>query len=168
MRTSLLVIPGIVAVLLTASAAAHDIVRRVAPDFPVASSVQIPAGSELMLVSGLLADAADPSAPPGSPERFGNTAAQARSVLGKIRQELAASGFSMADIVKMNVYVVGDPARNGAVDFMGLMGAYVEYFGTDDAALPPARTTVQVAGLPLAGALVQIEVVAARQPGHAH
>lgn len=168
MRTSLLTVAGVLTLAAVAPAASHDIVRRVAPEFPVASSVRVPAGAELVFVSGMVADAADPSAPPGTPERFGDTAAQARSVLGKIRDELRASGLSMSDIVKMTVYVAGDPARGGAVDFMGLMSAYVEYFGTDGAALPAARTTVQVPALRLPGALVEIEVIAARQPEHDH
>ena len=158
---------SLLAVLFVKPAAAHDIIRRIAPDFPIAQSVLVPAGADLVFLSGMLADAADPSAPAGSPERIGDTAAQAHSILGKIEKELAASGLAMADIVKMNVYLVGDPAKGGVMDFAGLMSAYIRYFG-DEAALPPARTTLQVAGLPVPGALVEIEVIAARPAEHAH
>jgi enamine deaminase RidA (YjgF/YER057c/UK114 family) len=53
------------------------------------------------------------------------------------------------------------------MDFDGLMQAYLKYYGpgADEKHLP-ARTTVQVAGLPLPGALVEIEVVAASHAGH--
>jgi enamine deaminase RidA (YjgF/YER057c/UK114 family) len=44
-----------------------------------------------------------------------------KSVLSKIARELADIGLSMADVVKMNVFLVGDPAKGGATDFEGLM-----------------------------------------------
>jgi enamine deaminase RidA (YjgF/YER057c/UK114 family) len=148
------------------SAAAHDIVRRANSGFPIASSVTVPAGAELVYLSGVLADAADTSAPAGSIERFGDTAAQTKSVLGKIASELDAVGLTMADVVKMNVFLVGDPRKGGGMDFEGLMHGYLQHFGTASQKNVPARTTVQVAGLPIPGALVEIEVVAARAAPH--
>ena len=68
----------------------------------------------------------------------------------------------MADVVKMNVYLVGDPRKDGMMDFEGLMKAYLRHFGTEAQKNLPARTTVQVVGLPLPGALVEIELIAAR------
>ena len=50
------------------------------------------------------------------------------------------------------------------MDFEGLMKAYLRYVGTPSQGKLPARTTVQVAALPLPGALVEIEVIAARVP----
>jgi enamine deaminase RidA (YjgF/YER057c/UK114 family) len=41
------------------------------------------------------------------------------------------------------------------------------YFGKDSGGLP-AHTTVQVAGLPVPGALVEIEVIGARTADHEH
>jgi enamine deaminase RidA (YjgF/YER057c/UK114 family) len=140
-----------------------EIVRRNVPDFPIASSVSVPATARLVFVSGTLADVTKPDAPAGSIERLGDTATQAASVLGKIEKELAASGLTMADVVKMNVFMVGDPAKGGTMDFTGLMQAYSRYFGEASRGNLPARTTVQVAALPLPGALVEIEVIAARK-----
>jgi enamine deaminase RidA (YjgF/YER057c/UK114 family) len=140
---------------------AGGIVRRHEGNFPIASSVLVPGGSRLVFVSGTIADPARPEAPADSPERLGDTEAQAASVLGKIEKELAASGLSLADVVKMNVFLVGDPARGGKMDFEGLMRAYGRHFGGTAQPNLPARTTVQVAALPLPGALVEIEVVAA-------
>jgi enamine deaminase RidA (YjgF/YER057c/UK114 family) len=145
-------------------ASAADIVRRQAGDFPIASSVRVPAGAELLFLSGTLADVVKPDAPVGSIERLGDTETQAASVLSKLEKELAASGYTFADVVKMNVFLVGDPARGGRMDFEGLMKAYSRYVGAPTQGKLPARTTVQVAGLPLPGALVEIEVVAARIP----
>ncbi len=64
----------------------------------------------------------------------------------------------------MNVFLVGDPAKGGRMDFEGLMKAYSRYVGSPSQGRLPARTTVQVAALPLPGALVEIEVIAARMP----
>ena len=146
---------------------AHDIIRHANPNVPVATSVLVPAGADLLFVSGMLADAADLSAPAGSIERLGDTAAQAKSILGKIAKELEASGFTMGDVVKMNVFLVGDPLKGGAADIEGLMKANMQVFGLRARERNlPARTTVQVEGLPVPGALVQIEVVAARHAAH--
>ena len=51
------------------------------------------------------------------------------------------------------------------MDFEGLMKAYSRHFGTATQPNLPARTTVQVVALPMPGALVEIEVVAARKTG---
>ena len=83
-------------------------------------------------------------------------------MLAKLERELQALGMTMADVVKMNVFMVGDPSKGGVMDFDGLMAAYGRHFGTATQKNLPARTTVQVAGLPLRGALVEIELIAAR------
>lgn len=156
-----------IATLATVPADAHDIVRRASSTYPIATSVSVPAGAQLLFVSGTLPGVADPSAPPGSRERIGDTSAQARSVLGKIAAELESAGLTMRDVVKLNVFLVADPKKGGAVDFAGLMSAYTTYFGKDVGGLP-ARTTVQVAGLPVPGALVEIEAIAAHTDDHTH
>ena len=143
---------------------ADEIVRRPLGDFPVSSSVRVPAGVEIVFLSGTLADVAKPDAPAGSIERLGDTETQASSVLGKLGQELAASGLTFADVVKMNVFLVGDPAKGGQMDFAGLMKAYAKFVGAPSDGKLPARTTVQVVALPIPGALVEIEVIAARVP----
>ena len=115
-------------------------------DFPIASSIVVPPSTELVFLSGTLADVVKPDAPAGSIERLGDTETQAASVLGKLARELAASGLTMADVVKMNVFLVGDPAKGGAMDFAGLMKAYSRVFGAGTQGKLPTRTTVQVVG----------------------
>lgn len=139
----------------------HGIVRREQSKLPIASSVTVPPGAELLFVGGTLADATDTDGPPGSTARLGDTAAQARSILGKIKAELEAVGYSMSDIVKIDVYLVADPHKDGSVDMLGLLSAYLAFFDKDAGGMP-VRTTVQVAGLPIPGALVQMAVTAAR------
>jgi enamine deaminase RidA (YjgF/YER057c/UK114 family) len=153
---------ALVGAIVSLPVCADDIERRAMADFPIASSVKLPGGSTLVFLSGTVADVADPKAAPGTIERFGDTATQAASVLGKLERELQAVGMSMSDVIKMNVFLVGDPRKDGVMDFDGLMKAYLRHFGTDAQKNLPARTTVQVTGLPLRGALVEIEVIAAR------
>ena len=162
LRSFQVTLAAVFACASTASLAADAIVRRQTGDFPIASSITVPAGSELVFLSGTLADVAKPDAPAGSTERFGDTETQTASVLAKLGKELAASGLTLADVVKMNVFMVGDPAQGGAMDFAGLMKAYGKAFGEATQGKLPTRTTVQVAALPVPGALVEIEVVAAR------
>ena len=153
--------------LATPQVDAHGIVRREQPGLPIASSITVPAGAELMFIGGTLADVTKTGTAPGSAPQLGDTAAQAHSVLGKIQSELVAAGYAMSDIVKMDVYLVADPDKGGQVDMIGLLSAYMAYFDKDAGGLP-TRTTVQVVGLPLPGALVQIAVTAARATHPAH
>jgi enamine deaminase RidA (YjgF/YER057c/UK114 family) len=154
---------GLLAAAFLLPANAGEITRRQLGDFPIASSIVVPAGTELVFLSGTLPDVAKPDAPAGSIERLGDTETQTASVLGKLAKELAASGLTMADVVKMNVFLVGDPSKGGAMDFDGLMKAWGRYFGVPSQGKLPTRTTVQVVALPIPGALVEIEAIAARR-----
>jgi enamine deaminase RidA (YjgF/YER057c/UK114 family) len=150
---------------LTAGAAhAQDVTRTYgAPDSPIATSVDVPAGMELLYVSGL---PAAPLAPPtaGAPPSYGDTEQQTDSALTRIEAALKARGFGAGDVVKMNVFLVGDPAKGGAMDFAGMTAAYKRHYGTPAQPNRPARTTVQVASLVGAGQIVEIEAVAAKKP----
>lgn len=79
----------------------------------------------------------------------GGFEAQARQVLANLRQVLASAGCSFKDVVKATVYVAD------LADFPKLNALYGEALGDHR----PARSTVQVAGLPK-GALVEIDLVA--------
>jgi enamine deaminase RidA (YjgF/YER057c/UK114 family) len=150
----IVVVGTLLLVAVLPRAQAQEIVRRQVGDFPIASSIRVPGNAEFVFLSGTLADVAKPDAPAGSIERLGNTETQTASVLAKLAKELEASGLTFADVVKMNVFMVGDPAKGGVMDFEGLMKAYTRHFGAASQGKLPTRTTVQVAGLPLPGALV--------------
>ena len=146
---------------LAACAAQAQEVRRLGPpDFPIAASVEVPAGSRLVYVSGTVPDVADANAPPGSVERYGDTPTQTRSVLRRIEAQLREHGLGLADVVMMRVFLVAPPGQE-RMDFAGMMTAYREYFGTQAQPNRPARSTMQVAGLVDPGWLVEIEVTAA-------
>ncbi len=72
-------------------------------------------------------------------------------------------GLSFADVVEAHVFLVGDPAKGGEIDFQGLNAAWSTAFGAPDQPNKPARSTVKVAGLVAPTALVEIEFVAARR-----
>lgn len=164
-------VPSLVLVLtatsLSACSPARPVVgeiRRVgAPQSPILSSAEVPAGSRLVYVSGTVPDPADPSAPAGSAQRFGDTATQTRSVLRKIEAELAQHGLGLGDVVMMRVFLVAPPGQQ-RMDFQGMMTAYREFFGTAAQPNRPARSTMAVAGLVDPGWLVEIEVTAAARP----
>lgn len=151
---------------LSALTAQADTIKRVDPPgskFPISQLVTVPAGASLTFVSGTLPDVADPKAPPQTIAAYGNTETQTRSVL-KIQAALQSQGLGLGDIVQLRVFLVGDPANEGKLDFAGLQAAYTEFFATAEQPRKPTRTALQVVALPLPGALVEIEAVAAKAP----
>jgi len=79
----------------------------------------------------------------------GDFASQARRVFENLRAVLQAGGAGFRNVTKATVFLT-DLANFGALNSI-----YAEYFGDHK----PARTTVQVAGLPK-GAQVEIDLVA--------
>jgi enamine deaminase RidA (YjgF/YER057c/UK114 family) len=84
--------------------------------------------------------------------KVGGIREQTEFVLNEIDACLKAAGSSMAKAVKCNVYL------SKLDDYKAMNEAYLGKFGAE----PPVRTTVAVAGIPLDGALVEIEVMAQR------
>jgi len=148
----------------TGSAAAADVIRYKIPnsDFPIAQAVEIPAGQNLVFLSGAGPDIADKSADKDSPADYGDTKAQTLNTLKKIEANLKSMGLAMKDVVKMQVFLVGDPALGGKMDFAGLMESYRQFFGSADQPNLPSRSAMKVAGLANPGWLVEIEVTAVR------
>ena len=151
--------------LLLASAGEAKEVRRLGPaEAPIAASTEVPAGSRIVYISGTVPDAADPSAPAGSVQRYGDTATQTRSVLRKIEAQLKQHEMGLGDIVMMRIFLIAPPGQ-ARMDFAGMMTAYRESFGTPAQPNKPARSTLQAAGLVDPGWLVEIEATAARPNG---
>jgi len=136
----------------------------------IASTVTVPAGTELIFLSGQLPAVADPAAAPGTVEAYGDTETQSASTFAKIEKLLQDQGLGMGDVVSMTVYLMAAPGSD-RMDFAAMMRAYGKYFGTAEQPNRPSRSTVQVAGLAAPGFLVEIEVTAARvlvPAAHAH
>ncbi len=79
-----------------------------------------------------------------------------------MQADLQSKGMDMGDVVKMTVFLVGDPQNDGRMDFDGFMNAYSQYFGTEEQPNVPARSAVQVAGLVAPLMFVEVEVITAR------
>jgi len=83
----------------------------------------------------------------------GGIEAETRQALANIREVLKAAGMDFADVVTVTAFITSFD------DFSKFNEVYREIFST----APPARATVQVAGLNL-GAHIEIQMIAAR-PG---
>ncbi len=131
-------------------------------DFPIAAAVTVPAGSDTVFLSGALGSQIDKSLPKDNRAAYGDTEAQTLSALTSIKGTLARLGLGMGDIVKMTIFMAGDPDKGGKMDFLGMMKSYRKFFGTPDQPNLPARSAFQVAALAAPWALIEIEVIAAK------
>ncbi len=87
---------------------------------------------------------------PGHTELVGSTIEeQTRQVLDNMEAILVEAGSSLERVVKTTVFLAS------LDDFQGMNSVYAERVGD----VPPARSTIEVAGLP-SGAIVEIEAVA--------
>ena len=89
----------------------------------------------------------------GEPGKSGDVRAQTEQVMQNLAAVLAAADTSFTAVVKTTIFLAD------LKDFAVVNEVYGRYF----AASPPARATVQVAGLPR-GVLVEIDAVAAVTP----
>ena len=74
---------------------------------------------------------------------------QTRQVLSNVDAVLRAAGSGLHRVIKMTVFMTD------LGDFQAMNGVYAEFFPSD----PPARSAVQVVGLPL-GVQIEMEAVA--------
>jgi enamine deaminase RidA (YjgF/YER057c/UK114 family) len=163
----------VVAHATDAPPAAEPVMRLPLPDgndFPISSAVKVSAGVDTFFLSGAVPRVSNKDAPKGSVESYGDMETQATSSLTQLQATLERLGLTMGDVVKMQVFMVADPKDN-KLDFAGLMTAYKKFFGTAEQPNKPARSAFQVAALVAPGALVEIEVIAAKphaKPAKSH
>lgn len=151
----------LVAIVLIASttASAQDTKRIPLPasqnpsnaDLPISGAVW---AGDTLYVSGWL----DPDI-----KTHPDTESQAVGLLKDIQKFLESQKLTMGDVVMMHVYLGADPAKDGKMDYAGMMAGYKQFFGTKDQPNKPARTTVQVV-LPAGarGGLIEIDLIAVR------
>ncbi|MBV8685044.1 MAG: hypothetical protein JO111_19390 [Caulobacteraceae bacterium] len=144
---------GLAVAPLATAVAAPQITRTGPADFPISSVVVVHdvGGVDIAFASGT----------PGS-AKAGDTKAQTIDSLTKLLAGLKAQGFGAGDVVMLRVYLVGDPSKEGKMDFAGMMAGYTQFFGTKDQPNKPSRTTVQISGLASPGSLVEIEAEAVK------
>jgi len=129
-------------------------------DRPIATGVWV---GDTLYLSGQLAAPVTPADPAkGTAAVYGDTEAQTMSTLTKIQAALKNEGLGMGDVVMMHIFLAGDPAKGGKLDFPGMMASYTKFFGTKEQPNKPARSAMQVAALAAPWALVEIEVIAVK------
>ena len=150
---------AVVAALLPGAVSAQEIVHHRIPDsdVPISQAVEVPDGRAVVFLSSFGPAPSDKT--PGQP---GDTKVQTIAVLKRIEEALARLALTHADVVKMQVFLVGDPRKGNRMDVAGFTDGYRQFYGTPAQPNTPARSLVQVAGLVNAGWLVQIEVTAVR------
>jgi len=157
MKTSLILL----AVFVSQACSAAEIVRYAneGSTLPIAAAVEV---DGVLYHSGVIPSAANPALDRNERGYWGDTEAQTISVLGKIEASLVAKGLTMGDIVKLTVFLVGDPVNGGRMDFQGFMRGYTQFFGEHSGGRLPARSVVEVAALVNQGMYVEIEAIAVR------
>jgi 2-iminobutanoate/2-iminopropanoate deaminase len=108
-------------------------------------SQAIAASGSLVFCSGQIP--LDPAS--GEMVGVGDVRAQTKRVMENLKAVLEAAGASLAQVAKTTIYLAD------LQDFAAVNEVYAGYFGE----APPARATVEVAGLPR-GAMVEIDAVA--------
>ena len=111
---------------------------------PYSQAVAVPAGRMVFLSGQIPLDPATMELVPG------DVSAQTTQVMKNLGAVLTAAGLSFDHVVRCTIFLA-DLADFAAVN---------EIYGACFAGEPPARATVQAAGLPR-GALVEIEAIAA-------
>jgi enamine deaminase RidA (YjgF/YER057c/UK114 family) len=150
---------------LSAGFAAHaaraEVVRHPIPNstFPIAQAVEVSGNVRTIYVSGQVPPVVNKDADPNSRDAYGDTRTQTVGALNRIKAILEGLGLTMADVVKMQVFLVHSAAA--PMDFKAFMEGYTPFFGGSQPNLP-ARSVVGVASLPNPGFLVEIEVVAVK------
>jgi enamine deaminase RidA (YjgF/YER057c/UK114 family) len=137
------------------------------PGALILQGVKVPANAEMLYLSGQVASPLDPSKPMSPALTIadvGDTKTQTISVLNKIKALLEAQGYKMSDVIKLTVFLAGDPKLGGRMDFAAMNEAFKQYFGSAANPATVARSTVQVAALAAPAFLVEIEATAARMP----
>jgi enamine deaminase RidA (YjgF/YER057c/UK114 family) len=141
---------------------AQTVVKRVygAPTQRFASAVW---AGDTLYVAGQMASPSTPADKvKGTPAVYGDTEAQTASALTAIEKILKAQGLTLGDVVQMEVFLAGDPAKEGKMDFAGMNAAYGKFFGSAEQPNKPVRAAMQVAALASPWGLVEIMVVAVK------
>jgi 2-iminobutanoate/2-iminopropanoate deaminase len=131
----------------------------------ILDAAKVQAGTDTLYISGQLASPVDPAKPMSevkSIEDLGDTRTQTISILGKIKDILAAQGMTMSDLIKLSLFVATDP-KLGKMDFAGANDGFKQFFGTKDNPETVARSTFQVAALVGPYYLIEIEAIAAKK-----
>lgn len=135
------------------------------PQALILDAADVKAGTDMMFLSGQLASPVDPAktfADVKSIDDLGDTRTQTISVLSKIKALLESRGYTMADLIKLTLFVAADP-KLGHMDFAGANEGFKQFFKTAENPTTVARSTFQVAALAGPHFLIEIEAIAAKK-----
>ena len=135
------------------------------PKSPILDGAEVKAGTDLFFLSGQLAAPIDPKTSPfavKSFEELGDTKTQTISALTKIKALLESKGYTLADLVKMTLFIAPDP-KLGKLDFAGANEGFLQFFKTTENPGTVARSAFQVAALAGPYYLIEIEGIAAKK-----
>tara|TARA_R110002167_G_scaffold35981_6_gene114413 strand:- start:3138 stop:3650 length:513 start_codon:yes stop_codon:yes gene_type:complete len=159
--SALFAISGLFSTVTMADVTRHALANN--NPFPISRAVEVSPQTTLIFHSGMVPGPVNPEAERGSREYYGDTETQALNVFKRFEESFKELGVGFGDVIKMQVFMVGDPSMEGKMDFAGFMKAYTLYFGTAEQPNKPARSAFQIAGL--AGGpnmLIEIEMVIAK------
>ncbi len=163
-KTALGVATGLA--LLTAAPAMAQVTKYQSnPSALILDGAEVKAGTDLFFLSGQLASPVDPKkgfADVKSVDDLGDTKTQTISALTKIKALLESKGYTMADLMKLTLFVAADP-KLGKMDFAGASEGFKQFFKTTDNPTTVARSTFQVAALAGPYFLIEIEGIAAKK-----
>jgi enamine deaminase RidA (YjgF/YER057c/UK114 family) len=150
--------------LLTAAPAMAQVTKIPNPGFSlILQGAEVKAGTDLFYLSGQLASPIDPAKTEvKSFDDLGDTKTQTISTLTKIKALLESKGYTMADLVKLTLFVAADP-KLGKMDFAGANAGFKQFFNTADNPTTVARSAFQVAALAGPYYLIEIEAIAAKK-----
>ncbi len=149
------------ALVLAPSASAQVTKIQSNPAALILDAADVKAGTDMIFLSGQLASPVAPAAAGATPD-LGDTRTQTISVLSKIKTILEARGYTMADVIKLTLFVAADP-KLGKMDFAGANEGFKMFFKTADNPSTVARSTFQVAALVAPQFLIEIEAIAAKK-----
>lgn len=159
-RNTALALAALACIGASATAQAQVTRTKSNPNSVISTTATVPPGSTLYFISGTTPAPLDPA----NPEEMGDTRTQTISVLERIKAHLATLGLGMGDIVKMTVFLVGVPEREGRMDSPAMNEVFRTYFGTAEQPNTPTRSTIQIAALGRPKMYVEIEAIAAKAP----
>lgn len=147
------------------SAVAQVVKVQSNPNALILDAADVKAGTDMIFLSGQLASPMDPAKPASAAATvadFGDTKTQTISVLGKIKAILEARGYTLADVIKLTLFVAPDPTL-GKMDFAGANEGFKAFFKTAENPGTVARSTFQVGALVGPQFLIEIEAIAAKK-----
>src|SRR6516162_2529946 len=124
MRRGRIALLAVLSACVLGAAARAEVIRHPIPNstFPIAQAVEVKGNVTTYYVSGQVPPVADKSADPQTTAAFGDIKTQTVGVLNRIKDILGGFGLGMADVVKMQVFLVHTPAA--PMDFKGFMDGY--------------------------------------------